>query len=124
MNATSEKWWFGAGAAFTALGLSWMIVIVILAGALTGAVLTMFMTAGEALRVRLANAAAGVLVSLVATPAVGAYMEVKLLVYGVLAMVIALWGLAALREVNDWVKAGGLKSLLAGLLAKLPKGGV
>lgn len=119
MSPTSDKWWFAAGAAFTALGLSWVMV----AGAIAGATLTLFLTAGEAVRARACNALAGLLISLVATPAVGAYMDVKPLVYGVIAMVIALWGLATVRELNDWVKAGGLKALLAGLLAKLPRGG-
>lgn len=119
MNATDEKWWLLAGAGLTALGLSWVIVV----GAIVGALATLAMTKGDEIRARAANALVGILIALVATPAVGAYMEVKPLVNGVIAMVIALWGMAFLREINDWVKAGGLKGLLAGLLNRLPKGG-
>jgi len=116
---TDDRLWLMAGAGLTALGLSWVIV----AGAIVGAVATLAMTKGEEIRSRAANALVGILIALVATPAVGAYMEVKPLVNGVIAMVIALWGMAVLREVNDWVKAGGLKALLAGLFNRLPKGG-
>jgi hypothetical protein len=119
MNGAGDKWWLAAGAAFTALGLSWVMVV----GALAGAVATMVLTSGEAMRVRAANAVVGIMISLVATPAVGAYIDVKPLVNGVLAMVIALWGMAVLREINEWVRAGGLKGIIAGLASRLPRGG-
>lgn len=119
MNPTNEKWWLLLGAALTALGISWVMVL----GALAGAGALMFLTKGEAFFVRMTNAVLGVVIALLATPAVGAYMDVKPVVNGVLALCIALWGMAVIREVNEWIKAGGLKGLIAGLASRLPKGG-
>lgn len=114
-----EKAWLAVGAFFVALGLSWIVA----AGAVVGAVVLIVMNSADAMRVRLGNAFCGVLLAFITTPAIGAYLEVKPLVNGFIALAIVLWGMVALHEVNNWVKAGGFKGLLAGLLDRLPKGG-
>lgn len=114
-----EKAWLAAGAFFVALGLSWVMA----AGAIVGAVVLIVMNSGEAMRVRIGNAFCGVLLAIITTPAIGAHMEVKPLTNGFIAMAIVLWGMAAVHEINGWVKSGGLKTFLAGLLNRFPKGG-
>lgn len=89
-------------------------------GALVGAGLSLMAMdrATATTRTRASTFCSGLALSLVVTPAVASYYELKPTVTGAIAMVLALYGMAILLEGFALIKNGTVRGAIEGLIKK------
>lgn len=105
-----------AAALLALLGLTVACVF----GGLVGAGLSLMAMdrATATTRTRASTFCSGLALSLVVTPAVASYYELKPTVTGAIAMVLALYGMAILLEGFALIKSGALREFITGWLKK------